>query len=182
IGRTVSLPTSFRTTIGMLVTGSIINPRIFISTSIALLLSLRSETALGHSCGSDSIAPEQRARRVIRPRPLLNHHAQQTVGETPGNDHVNIAAHGRHGTLRSGKVQGNVLRGSTNKLPTSLIRTFNHYFINSPYSLFIIDSLDFPLPFLQDLEPLGFLTVIDAINHVQRRRVGTRRILESKDA
>src|SRR5258707_164665 len=125
MGKTVSLPTSFRTTIGMLVTGSIINPRIFISTSI-------------------SCSPVTKSLR-------LHHHAQQTVGETPGNDHVNIAAHGRHRALRSGKVQGNVLRGSTDKLPTSLIRTFNHYFIDSSYALFIIDSLDLPLTFLKDL-------------------------------
>ena len=37
IGRTVSLPWSFSTTMGMFVTGSIINPRIFISTSIVAL-------------------------------------------------------------------------------------------------------------------------------------------------
>src|SRR6202040_4332817 len=105
MGRTVSLPTSFKTTIGMLVTGSIINPRIFISTSIScspLLKSLR-----------------------------LYHHAQQTVGKTPGNDHVNIAANGRHETLRSGKVQGYVLGGSTNKLSAGRVGTFNHYFIDS---------------------------------------------------
>src|SRR5262245_23340495 len=34
MGRTVSLPTSLSTTMGMLVIGSIISPRIFISTSI----------------------------------------------------------------------------------------------------------------------------------------------------
>src|SRR5580693_8233372 len=37
MGSTLALPTSFRMTIGMLVTGSIIRPRIFISTSIRLL-------------------------------------------------------------------------------------------------------------------------------------------------
>ena len=35
MGNTVSLFTSFSTTMGMLLTGSIIKPRIFISTSIA---------------------------------------------------------------------------------------------------------------------------------------------------
>src|SRR5580658_8776831 len=37
MGSTLALPTSFRMTIGMLVTGSIIRPRIFISTSMCLL-------------------------------------------------------------------------------------------------------------------------------------------------
>ena len=37
MGRTVSPLMSFRTTIGMLVTGSIMSPRIFISTSIVAL-------------------------------------------------------------------------------------------------------------------------------------------------
>src|SRR5215472_2831827 len=37
MGSTVLLPTSLRMTIGMLVTGSIMSPRIFISTSMDLL-------------------------------------------------------------------------------------------------------------------------------------------------
>src|SRR6478609_5630719 len=101
MGRTVSLPTSFRTTIGMLVTGSIINPRIFISTSIAFF-----------SCDAPA---------------LSDHHAQQTVGKTPGNDHVNITAHGWHGAFRGGKVQGYILRGTPDHLAPRLICAFNHY-------------------------------------------------------
>src|SRR5712692_9585973 len=40
IGSTVSLPASLRITMGMLVTGSIMRPRIFISTSIVISVKL----------------------------------------------------------------------------------------------------------------------------------------------
>src|SRR5215472_5851186 len=121
MGSTVSLPTSFSTTIGMLVTGSIINPRIFISTSIAF---------------SPMTA-------------LSDHDAQQTVRETPGYKNVNITAHGRHGLFWRGKVQGYVLRRAANYLASRLIYAFNHYFKCLSHSLLVVDSLDFPLPFLQ---------------------------------
>src|SRR5579864_6828622 len=47
MGSTVSLPTSFRITMGMLVTGSIMRPRIFISTSICPLYHHFAQQAVG---------------------------------------------------------------------------------------------------------------------------------------
>src|SRR5215831_11571842 len=51
MGRTVSEPVSFRITMGMLVTGSIIKPRIFISTSI-VALRMFSDTPEAKGCAS----------------------------------------------------------------------------------------------------------------------------------
>src|SRR5580765_3767584 len=150
MGSTVSLPTSFSTTIGMLVTGSIIKPRIFISTSIHAL--------------------------------LLDQFAQKTVWKTPGNEHVNITAHGGNCTFRAGKVQGNVLRGTPNHLGPGLVFSFNHYFIDLADASFIVGSLYLALPLLQNLKTLRFLLVGDAVNHAKGRRVGPGRILEAENA
>src|SRR5215831_7308427 len=178
MGSTVSLPTSFNTTMGMLVTGSIIKPRIFISTS----MSLRSKPLWVNTHRSASMLPNQSARRVVgladsvhtnlllcskplqadaRPLPnyapnqstqlvlILNHHfTQQAVGKTSCNQHVNITAHGWNLTFRGGKVQGNVLRGTSNVLPPGFIGAFNHYFIDGSYSLLIIGSLQLSLTLL----------------------------------
>src|SRR5882724_6590493 len=122
MGSTVSLPTSLSTTMGILVTGSIINPRIFISTSMM---------------------------------PSLQHQfTQKAVGETFCYQHVNISAYGWNQTFRGGKVQGNVLAGSSYDLPPGLILSFNHYLINTANPILIIGPLDFTLAFLKDLQTL----------------------------
>ena len=82
---------------GMLVTGSIMSPRIFISTSIVtpentdfrlrlliedfrLLINFQSEI-FNHSI-----------LNIILLRSLYHHFAQQTVGKTSGSRHRNVAA------------------------------------------------------------------------------------------
>src|SRR5437870_2781433 len=51
MGSTLALPESFRMTIGIFVIGSIINPRIFISTSIASLQHNTRMSKPGFLCG-----------------------------------------------------------------------------------------------------------------------------------
>src|SRR2546427_6897062 len=65
MGRTVSLPESLRITMGIFVTGSIISPRIFISTSI--VISSRSNS-------------------------LYHHFACEAVGKSGGGNYPGIAA------------------------------------------------------------------------------------------
>src|ERR1039458_3825919 len=83
IGITVSEPTSFSTTMGMLVAGSIISPRI--RTSISM----------------DSLS---RSRTY-----LLDGLADQTVWMRPSDSHLHIIAWGRRNLLDTSKVHWNVL-------------------------------------------------------------------------
>src|SRR2546430_12033458 len=70
MGRTVSLPESLRITMGIFVTGSIISPRIFISTSI--VISSRSNS-------------------------LYHHFAGEAVGKSGGRNYLDTAADSREG-------------------------------------------------------------------------------------
>src|SRR5437899_3524156 len=99
IGRTASPPESFRITMGMFVTGSIIKPRIFISTSIPDPL-----------LGSDY------------------HFPNQAIGKTCGDANVGIAAHRRLERRRHHKIQRLVLGGATHPLIAGCISSLNHYF------------------------------------------------------
>src|ERR1019366_7104330 len=74
MGSTVLLPTSFRMTIGMLVTGSIISPRIFISTSIGSVPFL------------DPLHHRDRAG-------IGDALTDQRIGARPGHPYVEIGAH-----------------------------------------------------------------------------------------
>src|SRR5437764_2915289 len=99
IGRTASPPESFRMTIGMLVTGSIIKPRIFISTSIPALY-----------FGSDY------------------HFSYQAIGKTCRDAHIGVTADGRFHCRRRHEIQRLVLSGTTHPLSTRIVPGFNHYF------------------------------------------------------
>src|SRR5438270_12691068 len=92
IGRTASPPESFRMTIGMLVTGSIIKPRIFISTSIPTLY-----------FGSDY------------------HFSYQAIGKTCRDAHIGVAADGRLDAWRHCEIERLILRGAADPLSTSIV-------------------------------------------------------------
>src|SRR3954449_5562146 len=99
MGSTASPPESFRITMGILVTGSIIKPRIFISTSI-----------LGPCFGSDY------------------HFSNQTIREARSHSHIGVATDSRLKCLWSGEVQRFILRRTPHPLRPSFISGFNHYF------------------------------------------------------
>src|SRR5271169_5512656 len=101
MGRTESPFTSFRMTMGMLVTGSIISPRIFISTS----------GMVPPLCG------------------LAYHLAQQTVRKACADVHSNVTTRLRNCvTGGGGEVQRFVLRSAADVLSASRILAFNHHF------------------------------------------------------
>src|ERR1039457_472986 len=76
MGSTVLLPTSFRMTIGILVTGSIMSPRIFISTSIGSVPFL------------DPLHHRDRER-------IGDALTNQRVGTRPRHPHIEIRTHQR---------------------------------------------------------------------------------------
>src|SRR5207302_10942573 len=101
MGRTVSLPESLRITMGIFVTGSIISPRIFISTSI--VISSRSNS-------------------------LYHHFACEAVGKSGGCNHRDIAAHRGNGGVERFETQGFVLPSAADRLGAGLVLPFDHYF------------------------------------------------------
>src|ERR1700675_857256 len=78
MGSTVSLPTSLSSTIGMFETGSIISPRIFISTSI--------KTSKLVPGGAPGVLARQNQRDA-----LASHLSHQAVRKTPRNAHRHVA-------------------------------------------------------------------------------------------
>src|SRR5207247_10884833 len=89
MGRTVSLPESLRITMGIFVTGSIISPRIFISTSI--VISSRSNS-------------------------LYHHFACEAVGKSGGFNHLDIASDSGNGGGERFVIHEFVLRSSAHRL------------------------------------------------------------------
>ena len=111
IGSTRSLATSFRTMMGMLVTGSIIRPRICISTSSGACVCARVGWPLAslvqHNKVGDTVNWSE-GRSIGRGRQRL---ADQTVRQRLRNPHLNVAPQRRVRLrkLRRRKVDGLVL-------------------------------------------------------------------------
>src|SRR5438270_10581101 len=153
MGSTASPPESFRITMGILVTGSIIKPRIFISTSI-----------LGPCFGSDY------------------HFSDQTVREACGDADIGVTPDRKLGLWRNSEIQGLVLRGATNPLSASFVSGFNHYFSYFADMPHIAGFLDLPLPLHKDGQAARLLVLGDAVDHSECRGVRARRILEGENA
>src|SRR2546427_7091787 len=94
MGRTVSLPESLRITMGIFVTGSIISPRIFISTSI--VISSRSNS-------------------------LYHHFAGEAVGKSGGRKYLDITADSGDGALREFENYHLFFRNAGNPLAAGLL-------------------------------------------------------------
>src|SRR5215831_15970838 len=116
MGRTVLPFTSFRMTMGMLVTGSIMSPRIFISTSMS-----PPPTSLHHSYGFTHQGVGPRARNPYR----------QVLS------HQRIAVGGR-----VGEVEGAVVRGAADPLAERLVAAFDHHFARGANHLRVAPDLD----------------------------------------
>src|SRR5579863_1500754 len=100
---------SFKITIGILLTGSIIRPRIIISTSIVT------------------------SRKLF----LYHQFADQAVGETPRHSHLRVGTRFENARRISGEVQRLILRGAADPLAARPVITFNHYFKIHPDVLLI---------------------------------------------
>src|SRR5438876_4057594 len=98
MGRTVSLPESLRITMGIFVTGSIISPRIFISTSI--VISSRSNS-------------------------LYHHFACEAVGKSGGGNYRDIAAQTGTAGANALKIRALFLRSAPIQRARGLVFPFN---------------------------------------------------------
>src|SRR5262245_18168710 len=117
----------------MLVTGSIINPRIFISTSLHA-----SHKTFG--------------RPIV---PLYHHFSNKTVGKSSRYPHVYITASRRLDQSPGRKIHRLVLAAPANDLSAGFIASFNHYFNSLSDMPFIINPLDLPLSLLQNAQATG---------------------------
>src|ERR1700722_6798399 len=118
IGKTVSLLTSFRITIGILLAGSMTRPRIFISTSMV---------------------------NSLTRSPLRDGLADKAVGLAAGNPHRHIAAGSGTDELRRGEIHRLILRAAADDLASLAIESFNGCFHDLSYMLGIVGSLNLPL-------------------------------------
>src|ERR1700692_2516099 len=118
----IALPlTSFRTTIGMLVTGSIINPRIFISTSM-------------------------RCSPFVSVYTL----AHQRVRAGAGDAHVYVTAQNIVGRSGAEKIQRLVPGGPADPLACGFIEAFDQALLDRPEIFGVAAGLNFALQLLHD--------------------------------
>src|SRR3954469_23700904 len=155
IGKTASPARSFKTTMGMLVIGSIMRPRIFISTSI--------------------FAP------VPIPSSLLhrswNALASQAVRSRPRDQHIHILAYQGlifpwRGQSRIDKVESLVLRGATDPLAGSGIIALHMHLFTCADVFGVTPQLDGSLALLEYQEAPGFFFLGNVIFILQRGSVG----------
>ena len=144
---------------GMLVTGSIIKPRIFISTSIATL-----PASLHHIQLDTLLSPtsEFGPARVTRTRQVL---AQQAISAVSGMREIQS-----RDSATSARSTG----------PAPRCRPSTSTSSTAADQLRVAPDLDGALLFLQDHEPPRLLFFGDLVVHRQRRRVRPRRILEAE--
>src|SRR5579863_4826260 len=138
IGRTCALQTSFKMTIGMFVTGSIISPRIFISTSMFLL---------HHSGGK------------AKERPSVHHFAGQRIGSAARYANVHVLAEEIVCTRRSGgrEIQGPVPRRPAGAQSERGMKAFQVDLFDGADQSGVLADLDGALLFLHDGETPGLL-------------------------
>src|SRR5271154_4330248 len=136
IGSTVSLLTSFRITIGILLAGSMTRPRIFISTSM-----VTSVMRLGDSL------------------------AHKAVGKALGDPYRHIAARSGMDRLRSREIDSLVLRAAAVHLAPLRVIPLNRCLHNLSYMVGIVRPLDLTLALHKHLQPPAFLFFRHAVGH-----------------
>src|ERR1700733_12023815 len=115
MGSTCALATSFRMTIGMFVTGSIISPRIFISTSMA---------SLQHS----AVPVAGGAARLTLCVPSADGFSDQRIGASARDADVGVLADVQI-FAGMGEAQGAVARGAAQPEAEGLIAAFHVDFL-----------------------------------------------------
>src|SRR5436309_5219370 len=157
MGSTAAPFTSLRMTIGMLVTGSIIKPRIFISTSIA--------PSLGSLQGRSRLrpAPDPFAHQAIRPR---GGHSNGHVSASP--------------CRLTWEIHYTVARGPADGLAQPGLETFHQHFEFLADEPAIALELDLALALLKDRQASSLLQVRHVIGPTQRQGLWAGRIFERK--
>src|ERR1051325_938577 len=164
MGSTVVLPTSFRMTMGILVTGSIMSPRIFISTSMRSLPFL---IPLHHSSGTDT----------------CHALADQRVGTCARHQHIQITTHQgifvlRPASMSISKIESSILRRTPDPLAERLVPPLHVYLLNLTDQCRIAANLNGALPFVQSYNAAGLLFIGNVVAHSERCGIRPRRIFE----
>src|SRR5712691_10086645 len=148
---------SFRTTIGMLVTGSIISPRIFISTSIPPSFRLISVYTFA---GQRIRARAGHANLDITPQQVPTRSA-----------------------TRSGvqEIERLVLRRPSDPLTGGRVESFDQASLHRTNVVRVAPHLDGALPFLENGQPQALLFLWNLVPEAQRRRIRPPRVLEAED-
>src|SRR5258705_11593196 len=144
---------SFNTTMGRLLNGSIISPRIFISTSMW------------------SVSPPLSVYTLARERVW------------PGASDANVDILAEQIVCRCGpqEIQSLVLRGAADPLPGGFIEALDQAFFHAADVIGIAADLNVALQFLKHQQAPGFLFLGNLIRQRERRSVGASRILEAED-
>src|SRR6266567_4668645 len=158
MGRIEVPPTSFKTTIGMFVTGSIMSPRIFISTSMLPPPSL----LLLYYCFT---------RERIRSRAG---HADRKIFTCEILPAIRVRIDGVR------EIERAVLRGPPDPLAGRLVVAFHHRIVYRANERAVATDLDAALQFLEDREPEALFFLGNMIFKRQRGCVGPFGILEAE--
>src|SRR5579875_472674 len=203
MGRTVLPLMSRRMTIGILVTGSIISPRIFISTSEGECLapdrfcsrstsfsSIRPPNLITPQLPEGTPGPEKTAgsqeQRAKSQKPhcvpdlSLHGFAYQRVGAGARDPHIQVAAQ-QPVAFGMPEVQSTVIRGAPDPLPKGLISPFHQHLAHAADQLRVAPDLDRALLLLKDGQAALLLFLRNGIRHGECGGIGTRRVLEAEE-
>src|SRR5438270_10473139 len=155
IGSTRSLPMSFSTMIGIFVTGSIISPRICISTSSEVCVTEWVEVVAISVQNHKLRNPRHRHKRRTLHR-IRYRLANQAVRQRLRNPYRHVTPHRRMclRDLRSSKVHRLILRTPAHHLPASGVVTLHHALLHLAQMSSVVFALNLPLPVHQDPQPL----------------------------
>src|SRR5438270_4577056 len=129
MGKTVSLPESRRITMGVLVTGSISKPRIFISTSIGApqkALPQRTRSHPAQSYTEQTLVCVRLHSALIHSWRNFHHLTDQAVGQGSRYTHWDVAAGHQTPAISRREVQRFVLGCPAEPLITGFVLPFNH--------------------------------------------------------
>ena len=168
---------------GMLVMGSIIRPRICISTSSEVWV------AAGWVEVRDMLIEDHEMRRAVdrneRGRVLCGWKgfADEAVGHGLCDADWEVTAYGwrRIFQLCRGEVDGLVLRAAADDLIAGRVVAFDHDFDGLIEMAGVVGALDLALAVVEDAETLVFDGLGDAVGHVDGRGVGPGGEFEGED-
>src|SRR5262249_49417185 len=111
---------------------------------------------------------------------LYHHFTEEAVGKTSGCQNRHIASHREAEGWGRGEVENLVLRGASDPLLAHFILPFNHYFKRLAVVATVSGALNFALSLLQHDQAAGFFLVGDGVGALERRGIGTRRVLKGE--
>src|SRR5438094_6138733 len=175
IGSTEFPLTSLRMTMGMLVTGSSISPRIFISTSMEFPLGPADRA--GPGLGAMSLTRLQ-IRCFLKLEPVIRPHASQAVGSRRGN--ANLPREPNPVSF-AGKVNQPVARRTSDRLAEAGLKPFDQHLELAPDQSLVPSRLDRALPLQEFGQSRHLLLFGDRLRPAAGCGVGARGVFERED-